>query len=624
MAPLRRVLLTDVTEVPLLSGNSVSVSLRDGTMTVNGSSVVTSDILASNGVMHIVDKLLLPRGSLALTAEKYLLALNATKFVAMFRAAGISDLLRSSKHNPDNNAEYTILAARDDVLDRLSTLPWQSLPPQGSPELKDTLSYHVIEGKRTKDHLKDGQLVKSMLRTPDLGGSQQRLAVSLTSSEAGHTDVAKLQLSFGSANVVAEPIDVGHSIIYLISHILQPPSNVITTSLDRGLSTFVAGMYAAGLDSTFLHRSPATTFLTPTNAAFDYMGMALTYFLSAPAKADLRKLLNYHALDGILYSKDLPYDSTHRRTHEGSDIYLERHTNKSAPTHVRGPTIDGVAVNGDIRDARIIEADLLTSTGVLHVIDQVEIPPSIRLTSQKLMLGAKANTFLDLLRQANLSWIAEGRLHPDDTQANFSSGGTSKRRRRKRDKKAKRGVSHASYTILCPTDKAFARLNLSQYLDNPAELLALVQLHIIPVPHDVSTKRKSPLSFPEDGSPLALADEASFATLLSDSEGGSSQYGDVSFRRSGEADWLVGIKNARGTSGRRDAARILSHGRNTPIFKSRDGGPSSAEATAQAVMSSGGGVFLIDAVLEPYYPNWFHRWGYIVLASSSLLLRSTS
>merc|ERR1712093_504352 len=48
-------------EVPLVSGEMVNVSSDSGSdsakVTVNDSQIVTSDILASNGVMHIVDSL---------------------------------------------------------------------------------------------------------------------------------------------------------------------------------------------------------------------------------------------------------------------------------------------------------------------------------------------------------------------------------------------------------------------------------------------------------------------------------------------------------------------------------------------------------------------------------------
>lgn len=609
--------LTEDPAVPVASGVAVVVSKTDEGVLVNGSTVADGNILASNGVVHVIDSLLLPRGSLALTPEKYLLALNATKFVALFRDAGLSDLLRSSKHNEANNASYTILAAKDDVLERMSSLPWMSLPEAGTAELKDTLRYHTIEGRYTKSQLNDGELLKTMLQTPQLRDQQQRIVVSVSDDKHQHLSKEDSSISFDTANVIAEPIEAGNSIIYLISRMLEPPSSFVATSLDKGLSTFVASVYASGLDRKLLHQSPATTFLAPTNAAFEYMGLAMNYFLLPSAQSELGQLLSYHAVQGTLYLDEVDYDSQRFTTLEGSEIYLERNsTSRKANlhTHVRGPLVGGFPANGDNRAAKIVEADLLTSTGVLHVIDQVELPPSLNITSAKLMRGAKASTFPDLLQQANMSWIAEGRPPPADWANSFPYIDLKKRDQKRLRKSL---FQHTSYTLLCPTDRAFNRINLTYYLNDLPALVSLVQLHVIPSPPPGKSSLQDPMRFPADGRPLALEDDLSFSTLHSKSQGGPSGYGDVSFRKAGESDWLVGIKGARGTDGKHDKARILNYGRNTPIIR-KDGGDLVDAAMARPKMTFGGGVFLIDGVLEPYEPNWWRRWGYIALVSLSL------
>lgn len=606
----------------LLSGDSVTIATgENGQPTVNGSAILTPNVIASNGVMHVVDKLLLPHGSLALTPEKYLLALNATRFVSLFRSAELSYLLQSSPHIPNNNATYTILATKDDILERYESQPWQTLPPEGSKEMKETLKYHILEGKWTKKQLKDGALLKTMLQTEELGGNHQRIPVSVTSKKEAQGDIG-----FGSASVISEPIEAGGSIVYLVSRILEPPSSLVSTALDRGLSTFVASVYASEMDKK-LNRAPATTFLAPTNAAFEYLGLAMNYFLLSSAKEELGQLIQYHALKSIVYLDDITYDSVHYPTLEGSDIFIEQ-IKKPSRVKVRGPRIGGFPANGDSRDAIITEGDLLTSTGVMHVLDQVELPPTLNITSEKLMRGAKASTFLDLLHQVNMSWVAEGRPAPEEFWLSTPFVGL---RKKDKDRIRKRFFQRDSYTILVPTDKAFTRMNLTTYLDNIPYLTALVQQHIIPSPPPSKDSLSDPTRFPSDGKPIALEDDRTFPSLLSKSEGGSSKYGDLAFRRAGESDWLVGIKGARGTDGKHDAARILGFGRNTPRFSdkdddggngdtnesegSKDGNMHIERTKRSTKMVFGGGILLIDAVLEPYEPGWFQRWGWIVLVS---------
>ena len=47
--------------VKALEGEQISLSLKDGKLTLNGSAtVVTADILATNGVIHVIDTVIVP------------------------------------------------------------------------------------------------------------------------------------------------------------------------------------------------------------------------------------------------------------------------------------------------------------------------------------------------------------------------------------------------------------------------------------------------------------------------------------------------------------------------------------------------------------------------------------
>ena len=43
-----------------VSGDAVNISLKDGTVLVNNAKVVTADVAASNGVIHVIDSVLMP------------------------------------------------------------------------------------------------------------------------------------------------------------------------------------------------------------------------------------------------------------------------------------------------------------------------------------------------------------------------------------------------------------------------------------------------------------------------------------------------------------------------------------------------------------------------------------
>jgi uncharacterized surface protein with fasciclin (FAS1) repeats len=54
--------LKDGQELATVEGGKLKVTVKDGKVTVGGAKVATADITASNGVIHIIDKVLLPQG----------------------------------------------------------------------------------------------------------------------------------------------------------------------------------------------------------------------------------------------------------------------------------------------------------------------------------------------------------------------------------------------------------------------------------------------------------------------------------------------------------------------------------------------------------------------------------
>lgn len=52
--------LTDGQELTTVQGGKLKVSIKDGTVTIGNATVVAADIEASNGVIHVIDKVLLP------------------------------------------------------------------------------------------------------------------------------------------------------------------------------------------------------------------------------------------------------------------------------------------------------------------------------------------------------------------------------------------------------------------------------------------------------------------------------------------------------------------------------------------------------------------------------------
>jgi uncharacterized surface protein with fasciclin (FAS1) repeats len=136
---------------------------------------------------------------------------------------------------------------------------------------------------------------------------------------------------------------------------------VETAAANSDFSTLVAAVQAAGLVDTLEGDGPFTVF-APTNEAFaaalDALGITAEELL---ADTDtLTQILTYHVLSGQVLAADvLGLDGQSVTTVEGDDVLI---------------TIDGDTVM--INDAKVTITDILTSNGVIHVIDSVLLPPS--------------------------------------------------------------------------------------------------------------------------------------------------------------------------------------------------------------------------------------------------------
>jgi uncharacterized surface protein with fasciclin (FAS1) repeats len=132
-------------------------------------------------------------------------------------------------------------------------------------------------------------------------------------------------------------------------------ADIVDTAVAAGsFTTLVAAVQAAGLVDTLKGPGPFTVF-APTDDAFAALPKGTVEGLLADPAA-LAAILTYHVVSGKVMSTDLTNGMT-ATTVNGKDVTI---------------TLDGGAkING----ANIIQADIVTSNGVIHVIDSVILPP---------------------------------------------------------------------------------------------------------------------------------------------------------------------------------------------------------------------------------------------------------
>ncbi|CAG8578893.1 14558_t:CDS:2 [Dentiscutata erythropus] len=405
-----------------------------GNIRVSNGLVTLKDMLAENGVIHVVNNISIPQ-ALFFNVHKYLCGMRATKIVSGFMK------YKLDKYIEDRNASYTIFAPRDDLYDENART--------------EVLKYHIVKGKYNVKDLKNHMFIKTELRTEELKNHRQRSEVAILPNFVKENDsISRTEILINDASVIGDPVEIGNSIIYLISKTLSPPSDVMSYAIrNRQLNAFVSAIFASDMQTEVQNANWVTIF-APTNSAFTKIGLITSYLLHPDGKEDLRSVVEYHMLNETILTEDIPQGESKYSTIDGNPLSIIR---------------DGEKINVEIANgtSTIVQPDILTSSGVLHIVDSVQLPPSLHITLDKILKGIGATTMLKILKIANLSEILKDPSEP--------------------------------FIIISPTDNAFREIIIKRNisLDEPDEVSRLVKLHVIP------------------GTSPELSDGKEFPTLLS-------------------------------------------------------------------------------------------------------------
>jgi len=181
-----------------VQGSELPIVVKDGKVTVAGANVVATDVMASNGIIHIIDAVVLP-------PEPNLVevAANAGSFstlLAAAKAAGLADTLA-------NGGPFTIFAPTDEAFakvgkDTISML----LKPENKKKLQAILKHHVVAGK-----VMSGTAVK-LSEAATLNGTKLPLKY----------DAKAKKLHVGAGTVVAADVEAKNGVIHVVDTVLLP------------------------------------------------------------------------------------------------------------------------------------------------------------------------------------------------------------------------------------------------------------------------------------------------------------------------------------------------------------------------------------------------------------------
>ena len=292
-------------------------------------------------------------------------AVGAGIFGTLVGAVAVAGLVETLS----GDGPFTVFAPTDDAFaDALAALGLTAEELLGNPALADILTYHVVAGAvdaETAISL-DGQ--------------------SAATVQGEEIDIAVVDgnVMINNATVVMADVEASNGIIHVIDAVILPPTiaeallgdaDMVDEETAPELGTIISVAQDAGIFTTLLAAGEATglsvpldadgdfTVFAPTDDAFaaalDALGLTAEELLADTET--LTTILTYHGLLGSVSAEQaIALDGQSVATINGSEIAIS--------------VVDGAVVIND--SATVIQADVLASNGVIHVIDAVLLPPA--------------------------------------------------------------------------------------------------------------------------------------------------------------------------------------------------------------------------------------------------------
>ncbi|XP_053232839.1 transforming growth factor-beta-induced protein ig-h3 [Podarcis raffonei] len=326
-----------------LEGNMLDVGCNGDELTLNGRPIIANkDVIATNGVIHFVNELLIP------DSAKTLLELgqdsDISKAMDLFRRAGLSSHLTG-------NERLTVLAP-------INSFFTDQTPTPGRNVLRD----HIIKEQLSSKYLFHGQKLET------LSGKQLRVFV------------YRNTLCIENACIAAHDKRGRFGTLLSMEKLVTPPLGTVMDVLkaDDRFSTLVAAIQSAGLTET-LNRPRSFTVFAPTNEAFRAMPQGELNKLMGNAK-ELASILKYHIGDEILVSGAVGA-VVRMKTLQGDKLEV------STKNHI-------VNVNKE----PVAEADIMATNGVIYAVNTVLQPSASRPNERS---DEPADPALEIFKQAS-------------------------------------------------------------------------------------------------------------------------------------------------------------------------------------------------------------------------------
>lgn len=343
------------TTVDTVNGSKVALSLNGNSLLVNTVTVTSTDIATDNGIIHVIDAVLMPIETTEVAPTTNIIetaqqAGDFTTLLAALDAAGLTSALS------DEAAEFTVFAPTDAAFEALSSKMINTL--LANPDvLGDILKQHVLTS------------AVDSVTAMSLNGSttETLLGNSLPISINAETDM----LMFGGANIIIKDIETTNGVIHVIDSVIVggvslPESfgTIADVASENGnFTTLLAALSATGLDTLVADPTNTFTVFAPTDAAFAALGQDTINALLADTEK-LRDILLYHVINDASVLSDAAVTIANS---ENNKVEMAN-GDMAALSYVDSALF--------INDSAVKTANVTADNGVIHVLNKIIMPPA--------------------------------------------------------------------------------------------------------------------------------------------------------------------------------------------------------------------------------------------------------
>jgi len=413
----------------LLAGHDVEVTSLVPTRLNVYARLSSPNQPATNGVVHIIDQVLVPSGFEFPAPEFNLVQLpGQADYLSFFRralsAAGAESTLTQ------DGQDFTVFAPTDEAFEAMGPgVATSLLLVANRAKLRTLLFYHVLLGRQKSTTLQPAQNLRSM--------EGAELQVTMITPH--------LKLNSG-ATLISRDVPATNGLLNVVNKVMVPPeylypdqtiASIVSRSPD--LSFMYEALQAADMLESMSEQGPVTL-LAPTNAAWESLGMGYARTLLLPSsRSRLVQILRYHVLVGTKRSSAVS-------------------TGDLVQTLAMG-TLQIRSVSPFMVDtARSSTQDVPCTDGIAHIVDKVLMPEKFVFPERDAWGLLMAEPSLMRFRNALANNGLDHYLASDPA------------------------ASAGPVTIFAPTDAAFEALGdftLDTLFDRPNELLPLLKYHIV-------------------------------------------------------------------------------------------------------------------------------------------------